>query len=123
MIKDLCKSALVIGLVMFSAASAFAHAGLATTMPAANSTVAASQPEISLTFSEAIDLKFSGAKLEDSKNIDVPTGPASLAKDDDKILLIPLSTPLSAGDYLVMWHNLSKDGHKIKGSFKFTVKP
>lgn len=123
MINTLRKSALILGLVMLSAATAFAHAGLVTSAPAADSTVTASPSEIVITFSEAIDLKFSGAKLADSKMVDIPTGAASLAKDSDKTLVIPITTPLAAGDYVVAWHNLSKDGHKIKGSFKFTIKP
>jgi methionine-rich copper-binding protein CopC len=123
MIKSIVKSALVVGLLIFTATTVFAHAALTTATPAANATVTASPSEIILTFSEAIDLKFSGAKIADAGNAEITTGPASLAKDDDKTLVIPLTATLAAGEYSVTWHNLSRDGHKIKGTFKFTVKP
>jgi copper resistance protein C len=84
--------------------------------------VTASPTEIDITFSEGIDLKFSGAKLADAKKVAVPTGSASLAAGGDTTLVIPVTKPLAAGEYVVAWHNLSKDGHKSKGSFKFTVK-
>lgn len=123
MITTLCKSALILGVIMFSASHAFAHAELVKATPTANSTVSASPVEIALTFSEAVDLKFSGAKLTDSMKMDIATGPASLAKGDDTTLVIPVTKPLAAGEYVVAWHNLSRDGHKSKGSFNFTVKP
>ena len=123
MLTTLWKSALAAATIMFSTSLAFAHAELMTATPATGSTIATAPTEIILTFSEEIDLKFSGAKLEDAMKMDFSTGAASLAKDNNKTLVVPITTPLAAGDYVVAWHNLSKDGHKIKGSFKFTVKP
>ncbi len=117
------KSALIAVLLLTSASSAFAHAELVKSTPAANSTVAASPSEIDLTFSEAITLKFSGAKLADTMKMAIETGAARLAKGDDKVLVIPLTNPLAAGDYVLDWHNLSTDGHKSKGSLKFTITP
>lgn len=117
------KSAITVVAVIFSATSVLAHAELVAAKPAADATVATSPPELDLTFSESIDLKFSGAKLEDSKGSNIPLSPASLAKDNDKTLVIPLTKPLPGGNYVVTWHNLSRDGHKMKGTLKFTVKP
>ena len=96
---------------------------LSNRRPPLTQTVTASPTEIDLTFSEGINIKFSGAKLSDSMKMDFATGPAALAKGGDTTLVIPVTKPLVAGDYVVTWHNLSKDGHKSKGTFKFTVKP
>ena len=80
MLNTLWKSALAAAIIMSSATLAFAHAELVTAAPATGSTIAAAPTEIILTFSEAIDLKFSGAKLEDAMKMDIPTGAVSLAR-------------------------------------------
>ena len=116
------KVALVAATMLVSATSAFAHAEFVESSPAPDSTVA-SPTEIDLTFSEGINLKFSGAKLSDSMKMSFETGPATLAKGGDTTLVIPVTKPRAAGEYVVTWHNLSKDGHKSKGTFKFTVQP
>jgi methionine-rich copper-binding protein CopC len=123
MFNTLSKPALIAAALLFSATAAFAHAEFVKSTPAPDSTVTSSPAEIEITFSEALNLKFSGAKLADSMKMDIATGPASLAKGGDTTLVIPVTKPLAAGEYVVAWHNLSKDGHKLKGSFKFTVKP
>ena len=123
MTNVLCKSALFAALTLAGSTSAFAHAEFVKSNPAPDAVVTASPTEIDLTFSEGINLKFSGAKLSDSMKMSLETGPATLAKGGDTTLVIPVTKPLAAGEYVVVWHNLSKDGHKSKGSFKFTVKP
>jgi len=123
MINTIQKSALITAVLLLSASSAFAHAEFVKSTPAPDSILTASPTEIDITFSEAIDLKFSGAKLVDSMKMDIGTGAAALAEGGDTTLVIPVTKPLAAGDYVIAWHNLSKDGHKLKGSFKFTVKP
>jgi copper resistance protein C len=101
----------------------FAHAHLASAVPAAGSVVKTSPTELDLKFEEDIDLKFSGVKVIGPKNAAVATGAATMAKGADTTLVVPITTPLVVGDYVVSWHNLSKDGHKTKGTYKFTVKP
>jgi len=122
MTKLLSTSALAAGVMLAGMTSAFAHAEFVKSVPAPDASVT-SPAEIDITFSEGINLKFSGAKLADSMKMSVDTGPAGLAKGGDTTLVIPVTKPLAAGEYVVTWHNLSKDGHKSKGSFKFTVKP
>ncbi len=123
MITTLRKFSLVAVFACASATAAFAHAEFVSSTPAPDSTVTTSPAEIDITFSEGLNLKFSGVKLQDSMKMDVATGPAALAKGGDTTLAIPVIKPLAAGEYVIAWHNLSKDGHKLKGSFKFTVKP
>jgi copper resistance protein C len=100
--------------------SAFAHAHPKAMMPAPDSTGPAPS-KISITFSEAVEPKFSSIKLTDTagKSVDpetsapVPGDPATLT------LKVP---PLPAGTYVVHWSNVSVDGHHLEGSYKFTVR-
>jgi hypothetical protein len=103
------------------AGQAFAHAHLKSTVPAADS-AAASPTELDLTFSEGLNLKFSGVKVTGSDKADVSVGDASLKAGDDTTLIIPVSGTLTPGIYTVEWHVLSSDGHKTNGTYTFTVK-
>lgn len=77
---------------MLSTSLAFANAELVTTKPAAGTTITA-PTEIILTFSEAIDPKFSGPKLEDTMKMDIPTSAPRMAKDGEKTRVVPIVTP------------------------------
>lgn len=101
---------------------AFAHAHLTTAVPADKSVVKGSPTELDLTFSEAVNLKFSGATLFKPDKSEVKLG-ESMLMDDNRVLMIPIGEALTQGIYTVEWHVLSADGHKTKGSVSFTVKP
>lgn len=102
---------------------AMAHAHLKTSVPAGNATLAASPASISLQFSEALLLKFSGIKVTGPGNAEVKLGPAASGSGGDSALEVPVTAPLPAGLYTVDWHIVSNDGHKMKGTYTFTVKP
>lgn len=102
--------------------SAFAHAHLKSAVPAVNSTVATAPTELDLTFTEDLNLKFSGVKVTGPDKAAVQTGTAMLM-EKNTVLMVPLSGALAGGTYTVSWHALSGDGHKTNGSYKFTVKP
>ena len=87
--------------------------------PAANAEVA-SPKSLSLTFSEKLEPKFSGFELmkADGKPVALK---ASVAAKDHKTLSAAPSAPLAPGGYMVMWHVVSADGHRMKGDFSFTV--
>jgi copper resistance protein C len=110
-------------LALVLSGQAMAHAHLTVATPPISGTVTATPTELDLKFSEAIDLKFSGVKIAGPDNAAIATGIASLAKDDESTLIVPVSAPLAAGTYTVDWHVLSRDGHKTHGSYRFTVKP
>ena len=104
------------------ASQAFAHAHLKTSTPADKATVTTSPSELDLTFSEELNLKFTGVKVTGPKKTEVKTG-AAMLMDGDKGLMVPVSEKLDAGTYQVEWHALSADGHKTNGTYSFTVKP
>lgn len=108
------------GLVL--AGQAFAHAHLKSASPAPESTISAAPDELDLTFSESLNLKFSGIRLVGPGKTEVKTGEGMLM-DNDTMLMVPVGETLAAGIYTVEWHALSTDGHKSKGEYTFTVKP
>lgn len=101
--------------------AAFAHAHLKSAIPAVNGKTAKAPSDLSLTFSEALNIKFSGVKVMTTKHKLIHLGKTRLAKSNDKEMLVTLPEPLKAGKYTVQWHALSKDGHKTKGTYTFTV--
>ncbi|MQB46363.1 copper homeostasis periplasmic binding protein CopC [Rhizobium sp. ICMP 5592] len=104
------------------AGQAFAHAHLKSAAPADKSTATSSPNELDLTFTESLNLKFSGVKLTGPDKAAVKIGDPTLTRKGMG-LTVPVSTPLGAGTYTVEWHVLSTDGHKTNGSYTFTVKP
>ncbi len=103
------------------AGQAFAHAHLASSTPADKASIA-SPSEIDLTFTEELNLKFSGLTVTGPDKGEVKLGDTML-EGGDKVLMAPVSGTLAPGSYTVDWHVLSTDGHKTQGTFSFTVTP
>ena len=104
-------------------ASAFAHAELVSANPPASGTVQAAPKEISITFSEAVEAKFSTIEVLDDKAQRFEQGKPEAAPNDPKTLRVMVKE-LRAGTYRVNWHVVSSDdSHKTKGTYEFTVKP
>ena len=100
--------------------SAFAHSPLKSTLPADNSELTDGPKNIQLTF---------GKPARVTKVVLVNT---SDAKKTERRLNVPSKAfenvfnlepgSIGAGTYQVKWRALSKDGHALKGVFKFSVK-
>lgn len=104
-------------------APGLAHAHLKAAVPAVNGTVPTGPTELELTFSEGIELKFTGVKITGPGKAAVPTGAATLGTTGDTTLVVPVAPPLQPGSYTVAWHALSTDGHKTSGTYSFAVRP
>ncbi|MFC0338072.1 hypothetical protein SAMN05421848_2560 [Kushneria avicenniae] len=98
-----------------------AHAHLKDAVPGEKESVSAPQ-EISLTFSEGLELAFSGVDVVNTDGDSVTLEDARL-QDDGKTLVTPIGEPLDSGSYDVRWHVLSIDGHKTQGQYRFDVAP
>ncbi len=121
--NNLCSCALVGVLSLAGARSALAHADLASADPAAGATVKSAPTEVSITFTEEVEPKFSSIQVLDAGGKRVDDGKAHTAPSNEKLLSIGLE-PLAPGTYKVIWHAMSADdSHKTKGSYEFTVKP
>ncbi|HHN5522099.1 TPA: CopC domain-containing protein YobA [Klebsiella aerogenes] len=115
-------SAAVFLSAMLTTASVFAHAHLQQQIPAADSTISVSPQALTLTFSEGVELSFSGVTLSGPQNKPVATGKLARSDGNKAQLTLPLNEPLAAGEYTVEWHVVSVDGHKTKGQYHFSVK-
>lgn len=100
---------------------ALAHAHLKEATPGEKSSVPAPH-EISLTFSEGLELAFSGVDVVSTEGDSVTLDEARL-QDGGKTLVTPIGDALESGSYDVHWHVLSVDGHKTQGQYRFDVAP
>jgi copper resistance protein C len=108
-------------LAMLSAASpAFAHAFLERASPPVGSEIAASPPELSMTFTEGVEPLFSTIEVRAATGTVVSTGTPHVVPDNNRRLAIELPK-LPRGTYTVIWHATSVDTHKTEGSYRFTV--
>lgn len=114
----------VLGLAAFaalslSATSAFAHAHLLTSSPAANAVVAA-PATITLTFNDPLEPRFSGFEITDAAGhaVNAPSHPDA---NNPAVYAATPAHPLTAGLYHVNWHLVAHDGHRMRGTFDFTV--
>ncbi|WP_048998650.1 CopC domain-containing protein YobA [Enterobacter bugandensis] len=101
--------------------SVLAHAHLEQQSPAADSQVASPQV-LTLNFSEGIEPGFSGVVVTDAQKQVIKTGTATRDEKNKAQLTVPLEQTLTPGAYRVDWHVVSVDGHKTKGSYRFSVK-
>ena len=108
----------IVAAVTLAAGPAAAPARLVSAPPAPNSTVAATRV-LSLTFSERTVPAFSGFDVVNAagEKVAIRTSVA----EDGKTLNGNLARPLAAGSYRVDWRIASSDGHRMTGSYTFTV--
>lgn len=105
--------------LVLSASSVLAHARLVSATPGNGTTVTAPRT-ISLTFSERFAAPFSTVEVEDSRG-----RPISLTKavsEDGKTLSGSFAAPLTTGVYRVSWAIAAADGHRMTGTYSFTVR-
>jgi methionine-rich copper-binding protein CopC len=110
-------SSLALCLVFVPAAFAHAHPKKMTPPPDSTGPTPA---KISITFSEAVEPKFSSIRLTDEKGKSVDPETSSPVPGDPTTITLAVP-PLPAGTYVVHWANVSVDGHRLEGSYKFKV--
>ncbi len=100
---------------------ALAHAHLKAASPNEDAPVSAPR-EIRLSFSEGLELAFSGVDVVGTDGNAVTLDEARL-QDAGRTLVTPVADTLESGSYDVHWHVLSVDGHKTQGQYRFDVAP
>lgn len=105
--------------LLLPAGAAHAHARLRHSSPAAGATLSTPPKAVSITFSEALEPKFSAIEVRNPAHQRVDAGPAR-GGPDPKTLTVDLK-PLPPGTYTVAWRATSVDTHKTDGTFSFTV--
>ena len=101
--------------------SAWAHANLARSEPAANEVLAEPTDRVVVWFTEEIERSFSKVEVLDSDGSRVDNGDSSVDSNNLTIMSVSLP-PIPNGSYTVAWKNVSTvDGHRVRGSFVFSV--
>jgi hypothetical protein len=117
----LLEAILVGGTLLAATPDALAHAHPKVMVPAADSS-GPSPATISITFSEAVEPKFSSLNVTDEEGKKkFNTAASTLSPGDPKTLTLALP-PLSPGPYKVHWVSVATDGHRMEGEYQFTVK-
>lgn len=106
--------------LVLASVPAFAHAVPKAMTPAPDSTVSA-PTEISMTFSEDLEPKFSVIKLLDNTGAVVSKAASVLDPTNAKHLTLALPK-LPAGVYTVQWTSSASDGHRLSRTYTFTIK-
>jgi copper transport protein len=113
--------ALVVAAGAMSAVPASAHAVLVSTDPAADTVVATAPSEVTLRFSEEVDVAGSSVHVLDDTGARVDDGPVLTASNDSSVVSVPLRSGIRNGSYVVSWIVTSDDTHPVSGSFTFAV--
>ncbi len=114
---------LLVSVCLAAAAAAQAHAFIDKTQPAVGGTVKQAPAEVSLSFTEALEAKFSRVQVFDASGREVDRKDGHADPKDAKRLLVSLSAGLGAGAYKVVWRAVSVDTHVTGGDFTFRVQP
>lgn len=109
-------AAVVLG---WTAAPVFAHASLESSVPAANSVIETSPPEIVLDFDEDIEASLATIRVFDADQ--QPVGVGAAGPGADATIVTATLPALDDGLYAVVWRVTSADGHVVDGAFSFQV--
>jgi methionine-rich copper-binding protein CopC len=104
-------------LTVLGIAAAGAHAFLDHTEPRVGSTVRAAPREVSLSFTQNLEPRFSTVTVTDASGQRVDAGKPTIS---GSTMRVPLRG-IRAGTYRVSWRVLSVDTHTTEGAFTFHV--
>jgi methionine-rich copper-binding protein CopC len=110
-----------IAIVSLAGVAANAHPELKAADPPVGGSIADSPKEIRIGFSENVLPKFSGIELRDQSGRLMATATATTDTKDKRQLVIPVQETLAPGRYIVDWHAVSADTHRVQGHFSFEV--
>jgi copper transport protein len=101
---------------------AFAHLKLQSSSPAQGDTVRTSLTDIRLSFTQAVDARYTTVAILDSNGNALNLGALQpIGEGKTREFVYKLTHPLIAGDFVVQWKTAGTDGHVVSGSFDFTV--
>ena len=117
----LLVAALALGLL--APALAFAHGALRRSTPANNARLNEAPRELRLEFTEAPELAVATVELFGPDSSRVALAPLATAPGAPSTIVAAIRGPLVAGTYTVAWKIAGKDGHPVRGRFRFTIAP
>jgi copper resistance protein C len=114
------KTIAILGLVLFAASPALAHAFLDHSLPPVGSSLPTAPTSVTIWFTQQLEPAFSTVEVTDQSGNRVDAADAQVDATDPSILRATLK-PLPAGTYKVAWRVVSVDTHPTDGSFYFRV--
>jgi copper transport protein len=119
----LCVVPALAGIILVAiAAPASAHAVLKSTDPPKDGVAATSPPDLSLTFSENVEVSFGAVRVYTCAGQRITTGTPRHSPATDRTVVVSIPK-LSPGVYLVAWRVISADSHPVDGSYSFRIGP
>ena len=98
-----------------------AHANQLESSPKPSEELESPPERVIVWFTEPIETAFSSIAVLDARGADVTDGETAFDPTEPTAMWVPL-TQLDNGTYTVVWRNVSSvDGHKVTGSFLFSV--
>lgn len=101
--------------------TAAAHTHLIDSEPAADSVLDAAPKQVHVKFDSRIETRFSRLEVyaPDGSQVDQRNTSAS---ENKRELTVDLAEDLPSGEYKVLWNVVARDGHRMRGDFKFSIK-
>ena len=113
-------------LSLILARDALAHAQMVRSNPAKNAELTKAPEQVDLWFNELLDEGFNSVEVFTASesalqhHANLARGQAAVDPEDRTHLTVKLA-PLPAGEYVVAWRVLSRDGHSAPGRLTFRV--
>jgi copper transport protein len=107
-------------LVAATAIPAFAHATLQETSPAPGQVLDRAPKEITLGFSESVEVSLGAIRVYDSRGERLDIGDVSHPGGDQSRVRVTVPK-LDNDSYVVTWRVISADAHPVRGAFTFQV--
>ncbi|MFI7250037.1 copper resistance CopC family protein [Micromonospora chalcea] len=105
-------------LLLVPATPAAAHNSLQEATPARDARLTSAPTQVTLRFMQRLNPAFTTITLRDSTDRQVP---ASAPAVDGATGTVTIEEPLANGTYTVAYRVVSRDGHPVQGSYRFTV--
>ena len=100
----------------------YPHAYLMETQPEEGAVLSKPPQIVTLQFLGTLEHVFFGIEVFDKEGAKISSKPLLKDTEDGSVIEAELTGELESGEYTVKWHGMSKDGHRQKGTFLFTIK-
>ncbi|MEU4753407.1 copper resistance CopC family protein, partial [Micromonospora tulbaghiae] len=111
-------AAVLTALLLVPATPAAAHNSLQEATPARDARLTAAPTQVTLRFLQRLNPSFTTITVSDAGQRTVPTSAPAV---DGATGTVTIDEPLGNGTYTVAYRVVSRDGHPVQGSYRFTV--